>query len=95
MGVAVYPRLSELLRARNLTLAELECQIEQRYGLSIAPEILSHVATWGAGRSTVWTALLTRRGGLLHITAGCVILDWRGALLVAGRHQADPGHQAS
>lgn len=35
MSIAVYPRLSELLRTRNLSVAELERQIEQRFGLSV------------------------------------------------------------
>jgi hypothetical protein len=40
MAVAVYPRLSELLRARNLSVAELERQIERRFGLSVDPKTL-------------------------------------------------------
>jgi transposase len=40
MSVAVYPRLSELLRAKNLSVAELERQIEQRFGLSVDPKTL-------------------------------------------------------
>lgn len=40
MGVAVYPRLSELLRAKNLTVADLERQIERRFGLSVDPKTL-------------------------------------------------------
>ena len=40
MGVAVYPRLSELLRANQLTVAELERQIEQRFGLEVDPKTL-------------------------------------------------------
>jgi hypothetical protein len=35
MGVAVYPRLAELLKEKNLTVAELERQIEDRFGLSV------------------------------------------------------------
>jgi hypothetical protein len=35
MGVAVYPRLGELLRASDLTMEGLERAIEQRYGLSV------------------------------------------------------------
>jgi hypothetical protein len=40
LGVAVYPRLNDLLRARNLTVAELQRQIEQRYGLDVDPKTL-------------------------------------------------------
>jgi transposase len=40
MGVAVYPRLNTLLRERNLTVAELERRIEQRYGLTVDPKTL-------------------------------------------------------
>jgi uncharacterized protein len=35
MSIAVYPRLSELLRTKNLSVAELERQVEQRFGLSV------------------------------------------------------------
>jgi len=35
IGIAVYPQLSELLRRKNLSVAELERQIEQRFGLSV------------------------------------------------------------
>lgn len=45
MGVAVYPRLSELLRAKELTVAELERQIENRYGLSVDPKTLYRLAS--------------------------------------------------
>ena len=40
MSVAVYPRLGELLHSRKLTVAELERQIEQRFGLSVDPKTL-------------------------------------------------------
>lgn len=35
MGVEVYPRLGELLRANNLTLEDLEERIERQFGLVI------------------------------------------------------------
>lgn len=35
MAVTVRPRLGEILRARSLTVAELERQIERRYGLRV------------------------------------------------------------
>lgn len=35
VSVAVYPRLGELLQARNLTVAELSRQIERRFGLTV------------------------------------------------------------
>ena len=35
MPVTVYPRLGDVLRGQNLTVAELERQIEQRYGVSV------------------------------------------------------------
>jgi hypothetical protein len=35
MSVVVYPRLAELLKEKNLTVAELERQIEERFGLSV------------------------------------------------------------
>lgn len=44
MSVAVYPRLSELLRARQLTVAELERRIEARYGLPVDPKTLYRLA---------------------------------------------------
>lgn len=40
MSVAVYPRLSELLRQRNLTVAELSRQIARRFGLTVDPKTL-------------------------------------------------------
>ena len=40
MSVSVYPRLGEWLRAQNLTVAELERRIEQRFGLSVDPKTL-------------------------------------------------------
>lgn len=40
MGVAVYPQLAKLLRVRNLTVAELERQIERRYGITVDPKTL-------------------------------------------------------
>lgn len=35
MSVVVYPRLGELLKEKNLTVAELERQIKERFGLSV------------------------------------------------------------
>jgi transcriptional regulator with XRE-family HTH domain len=35
MSIAVYPRLSELLRNKNLSVAELERRIERRFGLTV------------------------------------------------------------
>ena len=35
MPVTVYPRLGDVLRGQNLTVAELERQIEQRYGVQV------------------------------------------------------------
>jgi hypothetical protein len=40
MSVVVYPRLAELLAARHLSVAELERQIEERYGLTINAKTL-------------------------------------------------------
>lgn len=40
MSVAVYPRLAQLLEERQLSVAALERQIEQRYGLSVNDETL-------------------------------------------------------
>ena len=40
MSVIVYPRLGQLLRERHLTVAELERQIEERFGLSVNPKTL-------------------------------------------------------
>jgi transcriptional regulator with XRE-family HTH domain len=45
MSVAVYPRLNELLRAKGLSVAELERQIEQRFGLSVDPKTLYRLAS--------------------------------------------------
>ncbi len=44
MGVAVYPRLSELLHQRSLTVAELGRQIERRFGLTVDPKTLYRLA---------------------------------------------------
>ena len=44
MSVAVYPRLAQLLAARRLTVAELERQIEERYGLSVNAKTLYRLA---------------------------------------------------
>src|SRR5262245_4269015 len=35
LPVTVYPRLGDVLRRKNLTVAELERQIEQRYGVLV------------------------------------------------------------
>ena len=40
MSVVVYPRLAELLRERNLTVAELERQLKERFGLAVNPKTL-------------------------------------------------------
>jgi hypothetical protein len=40
MGIAVYPRLDALLRERDLSVAELERRIEQRFGLRVDPKTL-------------------------------------------------------
>jgi hypothetical protein len=40
MGIAVYPRLGELLEAHRMTVAELERQIEARFGLSVDTKTL-------------------------------------------------------
>jgi hypothetical protein len=44
VGVAVYPRLGELLRSSNLTVDELERQIEEHYGLPVDSESLRRLA---------------------------------------------------
>jgi len=40
MSVAVYPRLAQLLEERQLSVAELERQIEKRYGLTVNAKTL-------------------------------------------------------
>ena len=40
MGIAVYPRLDELLRERGLTVAELERRIERQFGMRVDPKTL-------------------------------------------------------
>jgi Cro/C1-type HTH DNA-binding domain len=40
MSIAVYPRLSELLRDKQLSVAELERLIKQRFGLTVNPKTL-------------------------------------------------------
>jgi len=35
MSIAVYPRLDELLESENVTIAELESQIKERFGLRV------------------------------------------------------------
>ena len=44
MGVVVFPRLGEWLRARNLSVAELERRIERRFGLAVDPKTLYRLA---------------------------------------------------
>ncbi len=44
MTVAVYPRLDELLRERNLTIADLKRQIQERYGLELDSRTLDRLA---------------------------------------------------
>jgi hypothetical protein len=44
VSVAVYPRLDELLRERNLTVADLKRQIQERYGLELDSKILDRLA---------------------------------------------------
>ena len=45
MAVAVYPRLGELLRERNLTVAELERQIESQLGVAVDRKTLYRLAS--------------------------------------------------
>lgn len=45
MAVAVYPRLGQLLRERNLTVAELGRQIEARFGLAVDRKTLYRLAS--------------------------------------------------
>jgi transcriptional regulator with XRE-family HTH domain len=40
MSVVVYSRLAELLKERNLTVAELERQLKERFGLAVNPKTL-------------------------------------------------------
>jgi hypothetical protein len=47
MGVAVYPRLGDLLRTRNISVAELERRIEARYGLSVDRKTLYRLTSPG------------------------------------------------
>jgi transcriptional regulator with XRE-family HTH domain len=44
MGVTVYSRLGELLRARNLTVAELQDRIAARFGLAVDARTLDRLA---------------------------------------------------
>ena len=43
MSVSVYSQLDRLLRERQLTISELEREIEQRYGLIVATGALDHL----------------------------------------------------
>jgi hypothetical protein len=45
VSVAVYPRLNELLRLHELTVAELERRIARRFGLSVDPKTLYRLAS--------------------------------------------------
>jgi hypothetical protein len=45
LSVAVYPRLNELLRLHELTVAELERRIARRFGLSVDPKTLYRLAS--------------------------------------------------
>jgi len=40
VGIAVYPRLDQLLRERGLTVAELERRIERQFGMRVDPKTL-------------------------------------------------------
>src|SRR5438105_1252384 len=44
MGVTVYSRLGELLRARNLTVADLQNRIAARFGLAMDARTLDRLA---------------------------------------------------
>lgn len=44
MSVSIYSQLDRLLRERQLTISELEREIEQRYGLVVAAGALDHLA---------------------------------------------------
>ena len=44
MGVTVYSRLGELLRARNLTVADLQDRIAARFGLAVDARTLDRLA---------------------------------------------------
>ena len=43
MTVVVYPQLGELLQARRLTVADLERQIRQRFGLAVTARTLNRL----------------------------------------------------
>src|SRR5687768_12580182 len=45
MGVAVYPRLEQLLHDRNLTAADLARLIEARYGVAVAAGSLARLTS--------------------------------------------------
>ena len=45
MALTVYPRLGELLRERDMSVAELTRRIEQRYGRSVDPKTLYRLTT--------------------------------------------------
>jgi hypothetical protein len=63
VSVAVYPRLEELLRERNLTVAELKRQIVARYGLTFDQRTLDRLAQ----REPVRRADLTIAGAAAQI----------------------------
>ena len=44
MGVTVYSRLGELLRARDLTVADLQNRIAARFGLAVDARTLDRLA---------------------------------------------------
>lgn len=44
MSIVVYPRLAELLKERDLTVAELERQIKERFGLTVNVKTLYRLA---------------------------------------------------
>src|SRR5688572_31898945 len=48
MAVAVYPRLGELLRARNLSVAALSRQIERQFGMAVDRKTLYRLAASAA-----------------------------------------------
>jgi hypothetical protein len=55
VAIAVYGRLDELLRERNLTVAELKLRIEVQFGLAVDSEALARLTGPDAARQTDMT----------------------------------------
>jgi hypothetical protein len=86
MGLAVIPRLGELLRERNLALVDLEQQIGLRFGLTVEPGSLERFAD----AEPVQQANLELAGAAASIL-GVGLDDLFDVILLPGPADSGPG----